>query len=256
MMIEFTGMIGSGKSTLARVLEQLLQDQNVMVLSPDRAVRRCVERSWIWKMIGRALPAAWRGRVFGLVLRAIMIVYKLAFALQHPDLVRQVWAAQLHREIPWWHRRLIVRLFFDVAGTYQFLRRRLSPDEVVLFEEGLVHRAINVYAWEPRQLDPAQVMAYLRKLPPSDLVVLVQAPYELCVERAATRGLPLRLRDKDQQVIDRFLRHAAEIVATAAAFLVATGRPMIEIDNAGTLEDGALRLREYVEHGELSVPVV
>jgi thymidylate kinase len=253
MFIEFTGMVGAGKSTVAAELKGFLRENGVQALSPVEAMRCGLERSRLGRALERLAPAGRRGRrLRSFSLRALDLCYRLSFACERPRLVWCVLTSQLRRTIPWWHRRKIIGLFFEVAGRYQFLRHRLRAGEAVVLEEGFVHRAINLYAWEPGQIDPDRVEHYLALVPASDLVVLVRAPLDVCLERARLRGLPTRLRDKDQRTIDRFMVHSDRIIAIASAFLAGQRREAIDVDNGGRLEDGIAGLRNRLRDGRIA----
>jgi hypothetical protein len=239
MFVEFTGMVGAGKSTLVPVLKEFLRDNNFEALSLGEAIIYHLERSLLGRLVYGIAPAAWRTRIlYKIYSLGIDTFCRLQIAFENPRLVWQVCESQFHREIPLWHRQLILSLFFKILGGYQFLRHRLGPNQVVILEEGLIHRAINLYAWEPKQVDPDLVMTYFCLLPDLDLVVLVRAPFEICLERAEARGLPLPLRDKDEPTVDRFMDHSAQIISIASEFLASTDRQVVEVDNGGKLEDG------------------
>jgi hypothetical protein len=239
MFVEFTGMVGAGKSTLASVLKKFLRDNNFEALSLGEAIIYHMERSLLGRLVYSIAPIAWRTRILYKVYSlGIDTFCRFHFAFENPRLVWQVCASQFHREIPLRHRQLILSLFFKIVGGYQFLRHRLGPNQVVLLEEGLIHRAINLYAWEPKQIDPDLVMTYFCLLPALDLVVLVRAPLEICLERAEARGLPSRLRGKDEPGVDRFMDHSTQIIDIASEFLASADRQVVEVDNGGELEDG------------------
>ena len=218
MIIEFTGLIGSGKSTLAQDAKRFFQSAGFIALSPDEAAWICFERSSMGQALFSLLPTAmgvmtarW---AFALHQR---LVYPFLFSLVYSGLVLHIFRSSpaLHT-LPFRHRQTILRFFFRVAAQSHYLRGHLLPGEVVIFEEGLIHRAINLYAWEPGNLDMQAVEEYLGRIPASDLAILVNAPLVLCLERAKARGLPVRLKDKDPQVVERFMENSACILAVAA----------------------------------------
>jgi thymidylate kinase len=96
-------------------------------------------------------------------------------------------------------------------------------------------------------LDRDVITTYFRRLPLPDLVVLVQAPLRQCLERVRARGLPSRLKDKNQTTVDEFLDKAGQIVQLASSYLSSSGCPMIQIDNDGLLEDSATTLDERLD---------
>jgi len=248
MFVEFTGMVGAGKSTLALALKKLLQDNNFEALSLGEAIVNQMERSLLGRLVYSIAPVAWRTRVLYKVYSlGVEPLCRVHFAYENPRLVWKVCASQFHRQIPLRHRQAILSLFFKIAGGYQFLRHRLEPNQVVILEEGLIHRAVNLYAWEPKQIDPALLMTYFSLLPALDLVVLVRAPFDICMERAEFRGLPSRLHGKDESTVDRFMNHSAQIIGLASEFLASTDRPVVEVDNGGQLEEGIANLCKGLE---------
>ena len=235
IIIEFTGLVGSGKSTLAKEANRSLQSAGITALSPAEAFHRCFERSTLGRALLKWLPAPWKGKAARrLSAFELRLVYPCLFMLAHPRLVLNVLhSAPALKALPGWHRRIILRLFFEVAGQFYYFRGHLLPGEAVVFDEGLVHRAINLYAWEPGRLDQQAIREYLRRIPASDLAVWVSAPVQLCLERASARGLPARLKDKDPEVVERFMRNSAGILALAAQ----TGeRPVLQVDNSSDLD--------------------
>jgi len=251
MLIEFTGMVGSGKSTIAAELKRLLRADGFTALSPAEAIERCLGRAWLGRAIARLAPVGWRERLQGHVLRMVEGWQRLAFAISRPQLVWHVLQSQLDRKIPWWHRRIIIDRFFEVAGQYRYLRDHLQDGEVVVLEEGFVHRATNLYAWESQAVDPKMVRRYLSLLPELDLVVFVRAPLDVCLERAGMRGLPQRLRDKEQATVDRFMVNANIISRVTFEFLTAHRRHLIEVDNSGERQDCLTNFRHHLEDKRL-----
>ena len=247
MLIELSGMVGSGKSTVAAELKRLLRADGFTALSPAEAIERCLGRSWLGRAIACLAPVGWRERLQGHLLRMVGGWQRLAFAISRPQLVWHVLQSQLHRKIPWWHRRIIIDRFFEVAGQYRYLRDHLQDGEVVVLEEGFVHRATNLYAWESQAVDPKMVRRYLSLLPELDLVVFVRAPLDVCLERAGMRGLPQRLRDKEQETVDRFMVNANIISRVTFEFLTAHRRHLIEVDNSGDRQESLTNFRHHLE---------
>ncbi len=248
--IEFTGMVGAGKSTVAVALATHLQQHQLNPLTPADASRRCLERSRCGQVIQALVPVAWQKQFLNRWLRHVTLpVYQFLFALAHPQLWWLVYQSQLKRQLPWGHRRLILQRFATVAGHYQFLCSRLKADEVVIFEEGLVHRAINLFAWEEGALKPEVLLAYYRQLPVMGLLIVVEAPDVVCQVRAQNRGLPARLAAQDALVIERFTHHSRHIIQLALA-AAAGQRPVIQLDNSQALAESMALLHESLtRHG-------
>ncbi|RPI35100.1 MAG: hypothetical protein EHM70_00730 [Chloroflexota bacterium] len=243
--VEFTGLVGSGKSTLAAEASKILRDMGWQPLSPAEATRRGMDRSLLGRLCRALLPAAAYEQIQQ-VLYAHVVgrFYQALFALENPGLVWHIYtSSEYRRSLPAWHQKTLLRLFFDVAGRRQFLSSRLKPGEVVIFEEGLGHRAINLFAWHVRRVDTRRVAEYFRRLPDLGIVVLVQTPGIVCAQRAEARGLPIRLRDKSPKVFERFMANSADILAVASRELSGSRQLLIQVDNQGSLEDAAQKLR-------------
>lgn len=246
MIIEFTGLVGSGKSTLAQASKQFLLSSGVKAFSPPEAVRSCFERSTLGRALTKWFPVTWQRKAAKFIPRLeLRLVYPFFFTLAYPGLVLHVIrTAPALKVLPTWHRRIILRLFFEVAGQYYYLRRRLIPGEVVLFEEGLLHRAINLYAWEPGPINQQMVAKYLRLLPAPDLAVFIKAAPDLCLKRARERGLPSRLKDKNTQVVEQFMANTVNILALAEKN---RGQSILEVDNSTDLDQALFALHQGLE---------
>ena len=240
--IEFTGMVGAGKSTVATALAAALQQHDQQVFTPVAASRHCLDRSLLGRLGRRLLPGVWQRGRNPLLRHLVHPFYLFLFTLAYPRLIWLVCRSQQHRPLTWRHRRLILKRFGDVAGHFHFLRSRLQPDELVIFEEGFVHRAINLFAWDEDPLDVEQLWAYYQQLPTLDLLIVVEAPTAVCQQRAQQRGLPTSLADKDEATQQRFTRHSARIIQLALS-AAADHRPIICLDNSHSLAETLRRLQ-------------
>jgi thymidylate kinase len=235
MWIEFLGGVGSGKSSLATALRERLNTAEFPVSSPQQLLDI---------RLAQALPGAIRyGRSQKIARRALLTGYQARFSLKHPKLVWQAWnASQNLRNLPGWHRNIIFHLFFEVAGWYEAVPYRVPPKRIVVVDEGLAHRSINLFAWQNRDLDAGEIQAYIENLPKVVLTILVCAPVQDCLERAYNRGLPLRLRGKDPQTVRRFVENSHTVALLAGNALTSRGSPVIEIDNSLGLEQSITTL--------------
>jgi hypothetical protein len=230
--IEFYGQVGSGKSTVAQAARRFLLEAGLEPVDMKTAIARCLARS----RLGRLLPAAdRRGVMWALHVykRSYFPLYGLRLALTNPRLVAAAIRAQLGNGLPWWHKRKIWRLFFNLAIGYSFVSGRLVEDEVLLLEEGFLHRAINLFSWQTDGVRAGLVRQYLGRLPVLDLAVRVDTPMALCQERSLARGLPSRLRPKDDDTTTIFFENAGQILTLISAHLAGSGRPAIVVDNGG-----------------------
>lgn len=244
MWIEFLGGVGSGKSSLATALRERFQTAEVPMGSPQQILDI---------HLARTLPRVFlHGRSKKMAGRAFLTRYQARFTLKRPKLVWQAWnASQKLHNLPGWHRRIIFNLFLEVAGWYEVASYKVPPTSMVVVDEGLAHRSINLFAWQDRELDKKQIRAYIEKLPEVPLTILVSAPVEACLERAQSRGLPLRLRGKDPETIRRFVENSHTVASLAGNVLTSNGRSIIKIDNSLGLEHSIATLGKQLTETSL-----
>lgn len=234
MSIEFYGQVGSGKSTVAEAARHLLLEAGFEPIDMKTAIGRCLVRSRLGRLADRFMPAGPRGRLLKAVYRqGLYPLYSLRLALTRPRLVAAVIRAQLGNGLPWWHKRKIWRLFFNLANGLAFVSGRLAQDEILLLEEGLLHRAVNLFSWQLDGPRTGLVNQYLDHLPVLGLAVRVDAPMASCWQRSNERGLPSRLRPKEDDTAAAFFENAGHVVSLISAHLAGSGRPAIAVDNGG-----------------------
>jgi thymidylate kinase len=239
MWIEFLGGVGSGKSSLATALRERFQAADFPVWSPQEAFQNRVKQ---------ALPKAISyGRPGHAAKRALLAGYQARFSVKHPKLVWQAWTASRDLDhLPGWHRNLIFNLFLEVAGWYEGLSDNLPAKSMVVVDEGLAHRSINLFAWQTGELDTKAIQSYVESLPEVPLTILVIAPMEVSLERAHNRGLPMRLRGKDTQTIRRFIENSHAVASLAGKVLMSKGGMVIKIENSLELEQSIAMLYKQI----------
>jgi thymidylate kinase len=231
--IELYGQVGSGKSTVAQAAQRLFLEAGFEPVDMKTAIARCLARSRLGRLAGRAPDAHRRRLLKGVYRYGLYPLYSLRLALTNPRLFGAVIRAQLGNGLPWWHKRKIWRLFFNLANGLAFVSGRLAQDEIVLLEEGLLHRAVNLFSWHMDGVQDDLLRRYLDHLPVLDLVVYVEAPMDSCRERMLARGLPSRLRPEDDETTAHFFENAGHVVALISAHVAGSGRPAIVVDNGG-----------------------
>ncbi len=261
--IEFFGLVGAGKTTVARATGKILWETGHEAIDLKTAVGRCMQRSLVgrlfWPLMGPKLRERWLRALYK---HGVLPLYGLRLALVNPRLVSTIIQAQLGNGLPWWHKRRIWRLSFGVLNDRAFLASRLKENEIVLFEEGPLHRAINLFAWQMDGLRRDLVANYLTHLPALDLAIFVVAAEEDCRQRSDDRGLPKRLHNKDDRTTDRFFKNVAHIVVLVDSFTSASERSFIVVDNSGKPGefepelDRKLRSKLFMSKSVETLPVV
>lgn len=247
MIIEFMGYSGAGKSTLVPILTQLLRDDGELVMSVTEAIRAYTARTLPGRIVCALAPAALRGpllwRSFSYLISKLHL---LQCFMERPQLMGYVVRSQLQRPVPRRHRWLIVRLFLRMASEYHLVRSCSQPGEVVVFDEGFVHRAVHLFVSAAEQVNSEQIVEYLSLLPHSDLVILVKAAPATCLARIQSRGLQVRLSNLTAQDIARFMANTAQVMEIASRYLQDAGWPLIEVMNDGEPSVGSTELQHKV----------
>jgi thymidylate kinase len=234
MIVEFLGSTGVGKSTLAPALVQAFRQEDATALSVTEGIHHYMTQTLLGRAVGVVVPQRLRHPI---VWRSFVYVVRpwhvLEFAILRPRLVCHVLASQLRRPIPWHHKWLILRLFLGTTGEYQFLTSHARSDEVLIFDEGFVHRVLHMHVSEIESPDAVHIRQYLDLLPRPDVVVWVRAPLDACISRIVAKGLQSRLQRLSTEQIRRFVANAADVARIASLYLSEKNWTIVEIDNSG-----------------------
>jgi thymidylate kinase len=234
MIIEFIGGPGAGKTTLLPAVIEYLQQSDITGLSVVDAARPYAERTLVGKTVNFLAPGSLRRPLLWQVFYYYSLLYRLRFFAKHPKLIRQVSSTQKRRPIPARERQPILYWFFHTTGYYEFLSAHLRPNEALIFDEGFIHRVVQMNVSDIEMPNPDQVLAYVDLLPQPDLVIFVQSSPETCVNRIYSRGLRGRLLDKSREQITQFVANAHRVVNLAVEHAKTKGWNIIEVDNDRT----------------------
>lgn len=245
-VVELAGAPGAGKTSLLPTVVDACDAAGLRPYTVAEAARPFARRTMLGRLAA-VLPSATGRRLLWAVFYWASMAAGLRLAWRHPTLVLHVVRSQRGRPPDAdAGRRRVVYWFFRMAGAHLFLRRHGRAGEVLILDEGYVHRTVQLYSSAVERPDPARIMAYVTALPCTDLVVVVRAPVELCQERVRQRGVWRRLGHRTPAEIDRFVANAHESVTLATAVVRAAGRPVLEIDNAGSLADAEVTVKAEV----------
>jgi Ser/Thr protein kinase RdoA (MazF antagonist) len=195
MIVELAGPVGAGKSAVAEGLPDALRARGVSVSRLHEIGRFNRPRTWLWNA---------------------------RFAVTHPRLAWTAARAVLGAPIPWWHRRLILGLVLGVGGRIDFARRLVPRPHVVLVDEGLVHRSVNLFGWNPAT-PPDAVRRYIGLVPLPDAILYIEADPVVEHERALSRGVPKRLVGRSPEEVEAFVGRAREVAGAAIDAVEARG---------------------------------
>lgn len=231
MIVEFIGTPGAGKTSLLPVVRQHFTARGFQAYSVVEAARPFAERTPAGKLIPHWLPQRARKLLLWQVFYQSSRLYRRRFSAEHQEMIERVLTFQAQRPISPADKNHVLGWFIHLTGCYEFFRAYATPRDVLLFDEGFIHRVVQLFASENETPDPRQVTAYLELVPRPDLVVFPNAPRELCETRVYERGLWERFRAKTPQETSRFIANASSVVHLAVDWMQAQGWPVIEVNN-------------------------
>jgi Ser/Thr protein kinase RdoA (MazF antagonist) len=242
MIVEVLGPPGAGKTSL---LPATIDAIGAWSGRNCESAADALDRHLRISGIGRLLAPMLATRPRRLRVIAVDVPYGIGFAVARPRLTLTAVLGILRAPVGWGHRRTLLARWIGVGARQHFLRGRLKND-VAVFDEGLYHRSVNLFAWRrtgPRREAAlaVEVRAYLRMAPAPDLAIFVDGRDEVMAQRLAVRGLPLRLRGLPPARVARFLAAAGEIARTVP-LTTADRTAWIRIMNTSTLDDATNQL--------------
>ncbi len=242
------GMVGAGKSTICSMARSHLTERGYDALTIREAVQNTMDRSLLGRASRRLIPSASvRGRAHRGVFRlAVRPWHTVGFAVGNLGLVSLVLRALRASPIPWWHRRRIFGLFIQRAAALRFLGHRLGEGEILVLDEGLLHRAVNVFAWSS-VVDAAALLRYLGLVPEPQLVLVVKAPSATASDRAVRRGLPKRLAGFDESKILGFFANAERVIDDISDLVEGSESPVVIVDNSGPPDEAQESVRRGLD---------
>lgn len=232
MIVEMLGAPGAGKTTMVTAVEEGCRAAGRTPFTIERAARCFAARTVLGRLASCVLPHRFERRAQWAVYRLASGWHTLRFAFVHRRLTRYLLASQRGRPAAADAKgRRVVYWYLRMMGSYGFLRSKAAPDEVVVFDEGFVHRAVQLHASAVESPTAAQIARYVAVLPRPALVVHVEATSATCWRRVQARGAWARLSHRSPAEIERFVEHAHETVTLLRAELDRQGWPVLEVDN-------------------------
>jgi hypothetical protein len=162
----------------------------------------------------------------------------VAFAVERPALTRHVISGQRARPISAAMKRHTLYWWAQLAGRYRFLTRGPRACDVLVLDDGFLHRSVALHASHLDEPDPSAVRSYVDAIPAPDLVIRPVADRAVCERRVRARGIWRHSRSLSDEEVSRALRSAERAVELAVQRARARGCTVVEIDNG----DRALEL--------------
>jgi len=231
MIVEFIGTPGAGKTTFMPVVSEHFRNQRFQPYSVLEAARPFASRTLPGKMV-QMIPFR-RLQLFLLwqIFYAFSYTHRSKFAVQHRSLIQTVLEYQHQRPITRADKQHVLHWFLHLTGSYEFLKSQAQVGDMLLFDEGFVHRVVQLFASESETPDLDSVANYLDMIPKPDLIIYPNASSEVCEKRVFQRGVWERFQAKGREETSKFIKNSYKIVKYAVKYIKIQGWPMIEVDN-------------------------
>lgn len=234
IVVEMAGAPGAGKTTGLPEVHASLQRAGWVALDPIQGARTVVSRT----LAGRAAALISNQRLRDSVLWRVYLFHRLLGVVcavgRRPGYF--LWLIRRQRRRPkgaMVRRRRVVHWYLRMVGTQHFYRRHAREGEAVVFDEGHVHRVVQMFSSPVDCAAPPEVGRYLHGVPRPDLLIVVRCPADVCADRIRERGVWTRLEDVADADLDRFLENAERVVSYAIDHTRSMRWNVVEVENGG-----------------------
>jgi thymidylate kinase len=235
MLIELAGAPGAGKTTLLPAMMDSCRALGLRPYTMVDAARAFTARTVLGKVAVRLLPSSLeRAAIWG-TFRGLRIVYATFFAFKNPRLAWYVATSQRGRPAEADARqRRVLHWYIRFMGSYEFFSSRSRDDEVIILDEGFVHRAVQLHASSVEVPDPTQIDSYVGLIPRPDLVIHLHTSIEVCEQRVRARGAWKRFDRKHPEDLHRFIANAHRASELVVASAKRSGWPIVQVQNSAS----------------------
>lgn len=237
-VVELVGTPGAGKTTVARELIAMLREAGAEAGTIVDAARPHAAATIPGRLVNAVAPQRLRSPLQWQVFYGYGMLGAAGFWLADRALARHVVRSERARALPSASKRHTLFWFFQLAGRRRFLTKRPRVGEVLVVDDGFLHRSVALHASPDETPDPAAVARYVDLIPRPDLVLAVRARPEVCVDRIRDRGLWRHRSGMTDDELARYVRHADDVVERAVAHAREKGWPIVDVDNDAEGVDG------------------
>jgi len=232
-IIEFISTPGAGKTSLCAAVREFFAERGQRALVVMDASRLFASRTRAGGLVASLAPASLQGPLLWQVFYQASRLNRVGFRSEHRALIQAVEDFQRGRPIPEGDRQHVMGWFTNLIGQYRFLKTHAEKGDVLVFDEGFIHRVVQLFASEAEALNPSRIRSYLDLVPLPDLIIQPQASLETCIERVYHRGIWERFRGRDEAAVRRFMQNAHAAVGIAVEHIAARGWPLLQVVNEG-----------------------
>lgn len=231
-VVEFVGAPGSGKTTLATLVRDDLVRRGVEASTVVDAARRHAEVTALGRRLAPIPSARLRRAVLWQVFYAGASVDALRFARARSELRKCVLRSQRARPLPLRRKAHTLFWFFQLGGRIRFLESTSRGREVLVVDDGFLHRASHLFASHVDHPRRSEVTRYVALVPPAELVVHVTAPDDVCLRRVVDRGVWRHSRHLGPDELAPIIRASQRAGEWAVAAARSRDVPVVTVSNA------------------------
>lgn len=198
MQIELIGCTSVGKSTLSRSIIETSRARGIEVSLGDDFLLKQVRLSGLKNYLTRTF-------IMDLI---AMIGCALAWKrnqLLYAFVMRTFW--NLPKDVGWVERLNCLRNVLKKLGIHEIVRRRASPDQIILLDEGTLHNAHQLFVHASIPPKATDIHTFVRLVPLPDVAVYLRTDEAVLIERTLRRGHK-RIPKGPHDNLTRFIKNA------------------------------------------------
>lgn len=233
LLVELAGTPGSGKTTARSGVHQALRQEGWQPFAPEEGGRALAHRT----VLGRGVAKLPGERLRHFLAWRVYLLYRWLGAgramLRHPR--HFLWLLGYQRRRPPAARtapRRVIHWYLRMAGAQELYRRHARAGEAIVFDEGYLHRVVQLFSSAVDRAAEADLRRHLDAVPRPDLLVRMEAPARVCLDRIRERGIWERAADLSDEDLDRFIHNAEHVIRDAVAHARASGWNVVTVENS------------------------
>jgi len=256
MIVEFIGTPGAGKTTFMPVVSEYFRSRSSHPYSVIEAARPFAARTTIGKQVQLIPVEKLRRFLLWQIFYSYSYYYRPRFAARNQTLMQQiVLEYQAQRPITKKDKKHVLHWFLHLTGSFEFLKTYIQTGDVLMFDEGFVHRVVQLFASEIESPDLDSVKRYLDMIPCPDLIIYPKVSSNVCEKRVFKRGVWNRFQTKGREETIKFIQNAHKIVTYAVEYIKIKDWKVIEVDNNGeNLAEAEAALKRTLSDSVIQVP--